>query len=81
MVEFSRPNSSVGLEQRPSKAWVVGSNPTWVTKKNRIMNLKEELITHLKSMGKHQIIYGLSHNGSTQKALIQGVIESFPWKS
>ena len=22
------PDSSVGLEQRPSKAWVVGSNPT-----------------------------------------------------
>ena len=30
-IEKQRPRSSVGLEQRPSKAWVLGSNPNEVT--------------------------------------------------
>ena len=44
-----RFRSSVGLEQQPSKLWVLGSNPNGITKGNNFKSKKERILLNVKS--------------------------------
>lgn len=44
-----RFRSSVGLEQQPSKLWVLGSNPNGITKRNNFKSKKERILLNVKS--------------------------------
>ena len=44
-----RFRSSVGLEQQPSKLWVLGSNPNGITKRNNFKSKKERILLSVKS--------------------------------